>query len=972
VNRGQRGAVGTVAALVGGFVLVLGASALVLPAAGAAGSNRVVLPQAAPALPHGTTRLGGAPAGQTLQLDVILAGRNPSGLAQTVAAVSTPGSPGYRQYLTPAQFASAFGPSAAELAQVSSVLRAEGLTVGQPLEGSVLLPVSGSVAAVESAFGTTMQSVQAPGEEAALVNTSAPSVPASLSGLVTGVAGLNGLDQEHNMLKVAPGQPVAAPPGSPGNQTPAATTPSAGGGPGQAERSNAQTPQACDSANAAAASHPGAFTSTTMANVFGLNQMFGEGRTGLGQTIAVVEFEQYLASDFTTFQSCYGLANPIRNVAVNGGSGGPGAGSDGEAALDVEFAAVNAPSASLVVYEAPNTNDADALDLFQRIASDDSAQVVTTSWGNCEQVIGSSDIDAENGIFSQMAAQGQTVLAASGDSGSEDCFPDNPGSTGLAVDDPGSQPNVVSVGGTKMTSASAGAQSVWNNCQNDAPSCAFKHGVGATGGGYSALWPRNPGQPTASGSSVNPCGGGANGCRSVPDIAFPGDPQNGALVSYWGGGWTAFGGTSIDSPTTAGYLSDTNQGCASTLGPVGPALYESTNSSDFTDITSGNNDVTDTNSGLFPATTGKNVADATTGLGSPVDPKLALALQGGAGCPSVAALSPNTGPISGSGPVTVFGGGFATATSVTFGSAGPATIVARTATTLTVIPPNALGARCVDVTVGNPLGVSATSPFEHYGYGGDLNCGQGYSFVASDGGIFDYGSAGFFGSMGGRPLNQPVVGMATTPTTNGYWEVASDGGIFAFGDAGFFGSMGGRPLNRPIVGLASTPDGKGYWEVASDGGIFAFGDAGFFGSMGGRPLNEPIVGIASTPDGKGYWEVASDGGIFAFGDAGFFGSMGGRPLNEPIVGIGAAPNGGGYWMVASDGGIFDFGAAGFFGSAGGIQLNRPVVGMSPTPDGGGYWLVASDGGIFSYGDASFLGSAGSLHLNAPIVGMSST
>ena len=163
-----------------------------------------------------------------LQLDVSLAGQNPSGLAQAVGAISTPGSPDYRHYLTPAQFASEFGPSAGEVAQVSSVLRGEGLTVGQPLEGSVLLPVSGSVAAVESAFGTTMQSVQAPGEEPALVNTSAASIPASLSGLVTGVAGLNGLDQQRNMLKVAPGQPLAAPPGSPGNLTPAVTAPSPG------------------------------------------------------------------------------------------------------------------------------------------------------------------------------------------------------------------------------------------------------------------------------------------------------------------------------------------------------------------------------------------------------------------------------------------------------------------------------------------------------------------------------------------------------------------------------------------------------------------------------------------------------------------------------------------------------------------------------------------------------------------------
>ena len=118
-----------------------------------------------------------------------------------------------------------------------------------------------------------------------------------------------------------------------------------------------------------------------------------------------------------------------------------------------------------------------------------------------------------------------------------------------------------------------------------------------------------------------------------------------------------------------------------------------------------------------------------------------------------------------------------------------------------------------------------------------------------------------------------------------YTQVASDGGIFTFGGAGFYGSEGGKPLNEPIVGMAATPDGKGYWLVASDGGIFTFGDATFAGSEGAKPLNEPIVGMAATPDGKGYWLVASDGGIFTFGSAVFAGSEGGQPLNEPIVGM---------------------------------------------------------------------------------------
>lgn len=122
------------------------------------------------------------------------------------------------------------------------------------------------------------------------------------------------------------------------------------------------------------------------------------------------------------------------------------------------------------------------------------------------------------------------------------------------------------------------------------------------------------------------------------------------------------------------------------------------------------------------------------------------------------------------------------------------------------------------------------------------------------------------------------------PATHGYYEVASDGGVFTFGGARFFGSMGGHHLNAPIVGIAVTPDHGGYWEVASDGGIFAFGDAPFLGSEGGHHLNQPIIGIETSSNGKGYALVARDGGLFTFGDFVFSGSEGGSHLNAPIVG----------------------------------------------------------------------------------------
>ncbi|MGH9003614.1 MAG: hypothetical protein ACRDYV_10835, partial [Acidimicrobiia bacterium] len=240
--------------------------------------------------------------------------------------------------------------------------------------------------------------------------------------------------------------------------------------------------------------------------------------------------------------------------------------------------------------------------------------------------------------------------------------------------------------------------------------------------------------------------------------------------------------------------------------------------------------------------------------------------------------------------------------------------------------------------------------------------------MASDGGIFSFGDAPFFGSTGDIKLNRPIAGIAATRTGQGYWMVAVDGGIFSFGDAAFHGSTGAMKLNQPIVGMAPTPSGAGYWLVASDGGIFAFGDAAFFGSTGDIKLNRPIVGMAATPSGNGYWFVASDGGIFSFGDAAFFGSVGGNRLTTTIAGMAATPSGRGYWLTASDGGVFPFGDATYFGAA----ASRPAAGgravAALVPAGAGYWQASSTGEVLAFGAAADFGGL-PRPPGHPIVGM---
>jgi hypothetical protein len=232
----------------------------------------------------------------------------------------------------------------------------------------------------------------------------------------------------------------------------------------------------------------------------------------------------------------------------------------------------------------------------------------------------------------------------------------------------------------------------------------------------------------------------------------------------------------------------------------------------------------------------------------------------------------------------------------------------------------------------------------------------------------------------------PIVGATSFgPGHPGYWLVGADGGVFAFGACTpFFGSMAGRHLDAPIVGITSAQrsTGWGYWLVGADGGVFAFGHVGFYGSASNLHLNAPIVGMVATPDGEGYWLVGRDGGVFAFGDARFEGSAVGETAAN-VVGIaimaGETPDAPGYWLTTSEGAVYAFGSADNEGSASNLSLSAPIVAIvasqgvpscSPSPGNStqGYWLVGRDGGVFAYGSAPFEGSEAGKPLAAPIEG----
>ena len=183
-----------------------------------------------------------------------------------------------------------------------------------------------------------------------------------------------------------------------------------------------------------------------------------------------------------------------------------------------------------------------------------------------------------------------------------------------------------------------------------------------------------------------------------------------------------------------------------------------------------------------------------------------------------------------------------------------------------------------------------------------------------------------FGAVWGSRLHwQPG------PVGGGFWTVTADGSVTREGAAVFSGDLAAITLNQPVVGIAATPSGHGYWLVASDGGIFPFGDARFFRFDGFGAVESAGRRYGGDAVGHGYWLVASDGGIFPFGDARFFGSTGSVRLNQPVVGMAATPSGHGYWLVASDGGIFPLVMPGFRFDGGGA-LEPAGGGHDDEPD----------------------------------------
>lgn len=533
---------------------------------------------ARPAVPRGAHRLGPLAAATRLAATVTLRPRDPSALAAYAHAVSTPGTSAFHHYLTVPEFAERFGPTPAAVQTVESSLRAHGLTPGPLSPNRLSFVLSAPAARLAGAFATAFERYRLAGGAGAFANTVAPALPTAAARLVQNVIGLSSLGRRKPLDQVRAGQlgvrvPAASPPGIAG-------------------------PSPCQAAVAEGRAS-GGLTANQLASAYRFTSPYGQGDLGSGATVAVYELEPYAASDISAYQSCYGTTARVSNVLVDGGSG-TGFG-QGEAALDVEDVIGLAPQARIQVYEGPNT-DAGAYDVYSRIVSDDSAQVLATAWGICERSFSLSAANAENTLFQEAAVQGQSVFAASGDAGTDDCQNGQP-----SVDDPASQPFVTGVGGTSFHSLGPPpSEAVWND------------GSGASGGGVSTFWGRPSYQDlTAVAQSALTCGSSGIRCREVPDVAADADPSGGYVI-YFHDRWATFGGTSAATPLWAALtaLADASPACGGVpVGLANASLYAAAARSyagDFNDVTTGQNG--------FDGLTGYSAGvgyDLASGLGTP-------------------------------------------------------------------------------------------------------------------------------------------------------------------------------------------------------------------------------------------------------------------------------------------------------------------------------------------------------------------
>lgn len=548
------------------------------------------------------TDQGLAPTDQSVTVSLVLRLRHEAELENYVRQTATPGSANFQKFLTTAQFAERYGATDAQIAKVQGYLSQHGLQ-GELLDSHLVISVRGTIGQFSQLFGTPVHNYVSRKTGQRFHRPARPLVmPVGLGDNVILASGLS--NEWHYVPHHTSKLPVtnlrlANPPTTLSAQARAAAT-----------------------GNPTATGVPGQYTVGDVANLYNINPLYRRGITGKGSTLAIVTLATFDPSDAEDYWTAIGLdtkPNRITQVHVDGGGGTNGA---DETTLDVQQAGGLAPQANIIVYDAPNAGSG-FVDAFARAVSDNRADSISASWGLGEifnfaalNVDGArntdttdvGDLRAYHQIFLEAAAQGQSMFAASGDSGAYDTVRalgtgDGPGefSAPLTVDAPASDPYITAAGGTtvpvKFVNSSGQVvlsidqESVWgwDYLLPFVPSRDYVFSVGG-GGGVSVYWRQPMYQLFTSGmerSEKNqeltyndPATGpytylklpGNFKGRNLPDISLNADPETGYLLMFQGGLYSS-GGTSFVAPQLNGITALLRQSTGHRIGLWNPHMY---------------------------------------------------------------------------------------------------------------------------------------------------------------------------------------------------------------------------------------------------------------------------------------------------------------------------------------------------------------------------------------------------------------
>lgn len=548
-------------------------------------------------------------------------------------------SPNYHKWLTPAQFAERFGMTTADIKRVVGWLQSQGLAVTSVSKNRNEISFDGTVSQIEVVFGTEIHNYAVDGE-IHFANATDPSVPAALAESVLAIGHLHDF---------APKPRIKARP---------------------------------HLTSYVSGSH--FISPVDFATIYDVQPLYSNS-DGTGQKIAIVGQSSVNATDLSNFRSAAGLAaNAPQMVLLPATTSTRCAGDEGESELDLEWSGGVAKNATIIFVYAgltagdtcTNRNGKTVWDALDYAVQNHVAPFISTSYGFCEggvagqTGVGKTFAQQVQGWAQQANVQGQTIVAASGDSGAADCDgADASASQGLAVDVPAAIPEVTGMGGNTFTGdsttptlpgadppywAAAGATTdTVSSALEYIPETAWDETaqvgtLSASGGGASIFFTK----PTWQTGTGVP----ADGKRDVPDLSVAASPNhdgylvcsedgsNGAIQASCtagfrtgsGGNFTVVGGTSVGSPTFSAILALINQQLGSPgFGNVNPDLYQfaGNSPSPFHDVSTGSNMVPCT-SGTVNCPTGTTQIgfkagvgyDQVTGLGSVDANALATAL----------------------------------------------------------------------------------------------------------------------------------------------------------------------------------------------------------------------------------------------------------------------------------------------------------------------------------------------------------